>query len=477
MNRPPRVVIVGDVILDRDVSGSATRLSPDAPVPVVDVEMTAERAGGAGLAARLCAADDAVVTLIAPIADDSPGRRLTELLSAGLTLVPLPHGGPTRCKTRVLTNGQVVVRLDDGGPGTPVQPPHDTVRRHLHSADLVLVSDYGAGTTRDAGLRRLCAEAATRVPLVWDPHPRGGPPVSGAFVTPNLAEACTAAAKAGLAADGAASGTADELARALCEHWRARAVCVTAGADGAYLAVPGEAPIFLPAPLVAAGDTCGAGDRFVTAAAARLARGDLVPAAFAAGVATASAWVAAGGVRSVGCADPVAGLSQVTGWAESNGASAGAVAAAVRSRGGTVVATGGCFDMLHAGHVASLQAARRLGDTLIVLINSDESARRLKGPGRPVVGAADRAQVLRALGCVDAVEVFEEDDPGAALDRIRPDIWVKGGDYSGVPLPETELVESWGGRVVLVPYLDGRSTTAILHRSAHGWAPNFQEAS
>lgn len=470
----PHIVIVGDVILDRDVTGQASRLSPDAPVPVVDVVATHERPGGAGLAARLCAAADVDVTLVAPIADDAAGRRLADVLSAELALVPLPHGGPTRTKTRVLTGGQVVVRIDDGGPGVPVQPSLEAVRRALRSADLVLVSDYGAGTTRDDGLRTACAEAAARMPLVWDPHPRGGPPVPGAFVTPNVTEARAAGAAAGLTAD----ARPDALARLLCEHWRARAVCITAGCDGAYLAVPGGEPAFLPAPLVAAGDTCGAGDRFATSAACRLACGDLIPEAFATGVIEASAWVAAGGVQALGGPDPAAVRRQaVAEPATAVAEPATAVAARVRCRGGTVVATGGCFDVLHAGHVACLQAARKLGAALIVLINSDDSTRRLKGPGRPVNSAADRARVLRALGCVDAVEVFDEDDPRTALARLRPDVWVKGGDYGGVPLPESELVESWGGRVVIVPYVAGRSTTAILHRSAAGRAPDFLEAS
>jgi rfaE bifunctional protein nucleotidyltransferase chain/domain len=138
-----------------------------------------------------------------------------------------------------------------------------------------------------------------------------------------------------------------------------------------------------------------------------------------------------------------------------------ALAARVHAGGGTVVAAGGCFDVLHAGHVSLLQAARSLGDCLIVCLNSDESVRRLKGEGRPLNPAADRVVLLSALHCVDAVLVFAEDTPHAALHRLRPDLWVKGGDYDGQVLPETDLLSVWGGRAVTVPYLAGRSTTRL----------------
>ncbi len=144
--------------------------------------------------------------------------------------------------------------------------------------------------------------------------------------------------------------------------------------------------------------------------------------------------------------------------------------AAVRSRGGTVVATGGCFDLLHAGHVATLRAARRLGDCLVVCLNSDTSVRALKGPDRPVNTERDRAELLAALDCVDAVVVFDEPTPEAVLSRLRPDVWVKGGDYAdgGPGLPEADLVAGWGGQTVVVPYLAGRSTTSILAAARAG---------
>ncbi|GAA4426718.1 PfkB family carbohydrate kinase [Georgenia halophila] len=488
--RLPRVVLVGDVMLDRDVDGRSERLSPDGPVPVVDVSATRESPGGAGLAALLCAERGARVTLVAPVADDEPGRRLAERLRRDLTLVALPHQGDTRTKTRVRSGGQSLVRVDGGGPGTPGELPLEEVRSVLDGADLVLVSDYGAGVTRDDGLRALLAEAATSTPLVWDPHPKGGEPVPGAFlVTPNVSEA-----RAGAPDD---TASPDLLATDLLTRWQAAAVCVTAGEEGAYLVRPGNEPVFFPA-AAADGDPCGAGDQLVASAAVALAGGAPVTQALEQAVADASAWVAAGGAdgfryrlaskdaaRTNARVDGSTGDGMVGDGRTADGVTGdgGAGSTALRGRpwsadpaaldrlvarlrgdGGTLVATGGCFDIVHAGHVATLEAARRLGDHLVVVMNSDPSVARLKGPGRPVVPAADRARVLEALDCVDAVVVFDEDDPRAVLDRMRPDVWAKGGDYTA-PLPEAEIVRRRGGRVVVLPFLDGRSTTSIIQRS------------
>jgi D-beta-D-heptose 7-phosphate kinase / D-beta-D-heptose 1-phosphate adenosyltransferase len=143
------------------------------------------------------------------------------------------------------------------------------------------------------------------------------------------------------------------------------------------------------------------------------------------------------------------------------------VLAATRTRGGTTVATGGCFDLLHAGHVRTLEAARALGDCLVVCINDDASVRRLKGSARPLVPARDRAAVLGALTCVDAVVVFGEDTPTALLERLRPDVWAKGGDYAGAPLPEAAALERWGGRAVVLPHHAGHSTTRLIEEAAN----------
>ncbi|MBP0462273.1 D-glycero-beta-D-manno-heptose 1-phosphate adenylyltransferase, partial [Streptomyces montanisoli] len=164
--------------------------------------------------------------------------------------------------------------------------------------------------------------------------------------------------------------------------------------------------------------------------------------------------------------DPAAGPPAPRGRRRPEPATARRLVDRVRADGGSIVAAGGCFDLLHAGHIALLEAARKSGDCLVVCLNSDASVRRLKGPGRPLVPAGDRARVLRALACVDAVEVFDEDTPERLLAELRPDVWAKGGDYGAADLPEARLVEGWGGQVVLLPYLDGRSTTALATRAA-----------
>jgi rfaE bifunctional protein nucleotidyltransferase chain/domain len=140
-----------------------------------------------------------------------------------------------------------------------------------------------------------------------------------------------------------------------------------------------------------------------------------------------------------------------------------------------VVATGGCFDLLHAGHVGLLRAARQLGDCLIVCLNSDQSIRRSKGPGRPIVPEADRRRVLEALSGVDAVAVFDEDTPNRLLEELRPHVWVKGADYTGLPLPETEVLAAWSGRVALLPYLTGRSTTNLVHAAGRATPARAEE--
>ena len=460
MRRRRHVVVLGDVLLDRDVEGRVERLCPDAPAPVVDVDTVSSGPGGAGLTALLCTGEGVDVTLVAPLADDADGRELRTLLEdAGVLVLPLGHEGETRVKTRLRSAGQSIARFDTGGPGEPVGDLGDEAEAAIAGADVVLVSCYGAGTTAHDAVRAAVARRAPSRPVVWDPHPRGAEPVAGcALVTPNLSEA------RGLA--GMPGGHGDVVAAHLAGRWSARAVVVTAGADGAWVATSAGEPLFVPA-VPATGDTCGAGDRFASAAAVALARGRTTTEAVADAVLRAGDFVASGGASGFRAGRQA--RREVTRAA--SGTTSADPVADLRRRGGVVVATGGCFDVLHAGHVSMLEAARSLGDGLVVLLNSDASVHRLKGPGRPVHSQEDRARVLLGLSCVDAVVPFDEDDPRAALRSLRPDVWAKGGDYEDADLLEAPLVRSWGGRVVLLPYLSGRSTTAVLHAIPSGETP------
>jgi D-beta-D-heptose 7-phosphate kinase/D-beta-D-heptose 1-phosphate adenosyltransferase len=442
-----KLVVVGDALLDRDLDGVAERLAPDAPVPVVGAITEHPRPGGAGLAAAMAAALGAETTLVCALGDDDAGDRLAGLISAvGVELCNLGTRGETPEKVRVLAGGRALVRLDAGGAGSEPGAPTAAARAALAAADAVLVSDYGRGVAAQPELRELL-RGLVGVPIVWDPHPRGPAPVPGALlVTPNAKEA---------GADPADLAAVEQRARELALAWHAVDVCVTLGARGALLVAGAGPALAVPAPFAAGGDPCGAGDCFAATVAVRLAGGALPRQAVHAGVAAATRFVAAGGA-------PAAARMGFAPPDDAGPAPARALAARVRAEGGRVVATGGCFDLLHAGHVRALEAARALGDCLIVCLNSDASVRRLKGAGRPVVGERDRAAVLEALACVDAVAVFGEDDPRAILRELRPHVWAKGGDYAAEALPEAGVLDEWGGHALTVPYVDGRSTTRLI---------------
>jgi rfaE bifunctional protein nucleotidyltransferase chain/domain/rfaE bifunctional protein kinase chain/domain len=450
------LVVLGDTLLDVDTTGAATRLSPDAPVPVLEEATEVARPGGAGLAALMAVREGHEVVLVTALADDAPARRLARLLGElpRLTVLPLQSRGRTAVKHRIRAGDRPLVRLDSGDGRLEVAPVGDAVRAVLAQASAVLVSDYGRGVTAASGMNAALESAARTAPLVWDPHPRGITPVPGArLVAPNRDEAALFARREGLAdADAASLASIRRQADALVQAWRVAAVVVTMGAGGALLSYGSGAPVAVPAPSVPAPDPCGAGDRFAAAAALALATGAVTTESVQAGVLAASRYVAAGGPASL-TTEPLQPTARP---------SADEVVDRVRRRGGVLVATGGCFDLLHAGHVATLRAARQLGDALVVCVNSDESVRRLKGPDRPLVAAVDRCRVLDAMEDVDAAVVFEEDTPNEVLRRIRPDIWAKGGDYAGSELPETAVLQEWGGQAVVLPYLPGRSTSHLV---------------
>jgi rfaE bifunctional protein kinase chain/domain len=270
-----RLLVVGDALLDRDVAGTVERICPDAPVPVVDVVGERSRPGGAGLAAALLAADGVDVVLLTALAADAAGRELRDALErSGVEVLDLGLEGTTPEKVRVRAAGQSLLRLDRG-TGGPVGTLTPSLRGALAAGvDGVLVADYGRGVAAAPDVRAALAGLPPRVPIVWDPHPRGPEPIPGVrLVTPNAAEAARLVPE--VAGDDVAAATA--RAATLAERWRVTAVVVTRGARGALLAGHDGPPFVVPAPPVDGGDPCGAGDRFAGAAALALAAGALIP--------------------------------------------------------------------------------------------------------------------------------------------------------------------------------------------------------
>ena len=447
-----RVVVIGDTLLDSDVDGQVNRLCPDAPVPVVDVETQRWRPGGAGLAALLAARAGHDVVLVTALGTDPSARLLADLLASHVELVRMPLRGATACKTRIRTGGRPLVRVDAGDGRAAGAPSDNRFPTVLRDAAAVLVSDYGRDVTAEPAVRDALLGAARRLPVVWDPHPRGALPVPGCrLVTPNEAEASRAAPAAEPGSVGETT-----VAAALRDWWRCEAVAVTLGARGAVLATT-DGCTTVPVPELQTAqdcDTCGAGDAFAAAVTGALLSGSSIRAAVAAAVCSASEFVTSGGLASINALarDP---SSPLRGCATD-------VVTRLRHRGGRLVATGGCFDLLHPGHLSLLRQARALGDALVVCVNSDESVRRRKGPGRPIVPAADRIALLEALEPVDAVIIFDEDTPAALLETVRPDVWVKGGDYTIGDLPEEPVVRRHGGRIVIIPLVGGYSTSRLV---------------
>ena len=466
------LVVMGDALLDWDIDGQVSRLCPDAPAPVLENPMPAWRPGGAALAALLAAAEDVPVVLVAPLGDDEASATVRVLLEPHVTVISLPLTGPLAEKTRFRTGGRTLLRVDrgDGRAGLVSGAVGARAAEAIAAAGAVLVADYGRGTTADDHLRSALARRAARVPLVWDPHPKGAGPVPRTrLATPNHVEA-VAAAGAPAAPEGTGGQRLRSATAARPRSWpgagRRTAVAVTLGDGGAVLVQGDSGPLVVPARPLAVTDTCGAGRplRRRGCGGPRARR----PALGSGDRGDRGRHVLPRGRRRRLLhgpypdrrGDPVPARHRA-GRRPKPPAGAAELARRIRAAGGTVVATGGCFDLLHAGHVSLLQAARTLGDCLIVCLNSDASVRRLKGDGRPAEprGRPDRP-ALRA-GLRGRGAVFVEDTPCAVLDQIRPDIWVKGGDYDGHDLPEAALLENWGGTAVTVPYLSGRSTTRL----------------
>ncbi len=479
----PRIVVAGDLMLDRYVYGNVDRISPEAPIGVLRVTDEEIRLGGAGSVARNLAVLGADVRLCGFLGAGPRGDDFLSLAAAeriDVSRVRRVSDRPTSLKSRLIarrgTGGQQVLRVDRESDA-PFAPGEDralaaAVVTAVGEADLLVLSDYAKGTLSPALVRDAIAAAAGRgLKVLVDPKVPGlrdGRYRGAHLITPNRTEASSCV---GFPVDGPEA--AERAARKMAEDLDLAAAAITLDRDGIYLrtrAGPGTLFPIVPREVY---DVTGAGDMVISALAMVLASGGDLPTAVR--VANVAAGIEVGrlGVVPVSREEILEVLREEAGPAPHKGCSLSElreILAARRRRGQRIVFTNGCFDVLHAGHVRLLAAAKAEGDVLVVGLNSDASVRRLKGPGRPVTPEAERVEVLSALGCVDHVVLFGEDTPLETVTAVEPDVLVKGEDWRDKGVVGREFVEGRGGRVVLVPLSPGLSSSAILGRLREGGA-------
>ncbi|MEL6431442.1 MAG: D-glycero-beta-D-manno-heptose-7-phosphate kinase [Planctomycetota bacterium] len=472
----PRVAVIGDLIIDRYVSGDVSRISPEAPIPVLAARSNELRLGGAGNVAANLRAMDAEVTMVGVVGDDGHGRAMIEMFEAGGVATSGVLKDPTRPtieKTRMMSGVQQMLRVDFEDVRDLDGATHDAMLEQLErvvdESDAVVLSDYGKGTlTRPVIEAAVRAARAKGIPILVDPKGSDFAKYRGAtLVTPNRKEAEGALGRPIASLDDL-PGAADEL----IETAGLDLTLITLGAEGIYFKTRAgtDAPVTegrIPTQARAVFDVTGAGDTVVSHLAFHLALGVELEAAVALANHAAGIVVAKLGTHSVTRAELfdrlMESLPHEGKVVPRDGI--GAVVEGLRRQSKRIVFTNGCFDVLHAGHVEYLRFARSKGDVLVVGVNDDESVSRLKGPTRPVNGLADRMTVLAALESVDIVLPFTEDTPENLVRDVTPDILVKGEDYKDKLVVGADWVESHGGQVVLAPFLAGRSTTTMLERA------------
>lgn len=459
-----RVLVVGDVMLDRYWRGSAARISPEAPVPIVKVTGSEDRPGGAANVALNIAALGAAASVAGIAGRDEAGMELTGKLEAAgvLCQMVLSENAPTITKLRIISQQQQLIRIDfeDGFDAHDLTQLQQQILPKVSGSDALVLSDYAKGTlasTQDL----IQAARDAGIPVVVDPKGSDFSKYSGATVlTPNLAEF---EAVVGICAD------EDELvirAQQLRERLHLDALLITRGEKGMTLLQGSRPAMHLPAQAREVYDVTGAGDTVVAVLSAALAVGQSVEQAVVLANLAAGLAVARLGTAAISGPELRRALQQMQGSGRGvmSAEQLMMAVADAREQGERIVFTNGCFDIIHAGHVGYLAEARSLGDRLIVAVNGDESVRRLKGASRPINPVDRRMAVLAGLEAVDWVVSFDEDTPEALLAVIRPDVLVKGGDYSTDQVVGGRFVEAYGGEVRVLAFLDNCSTTAIVEK-------------
>ena len=472
-----KVLVVGDVMLDRFMYGAVERISPEAPIPVFTQQREERMLGGAGNVVRNLLSLGAEATFISVIGDDSVGNQLTALVGAEKRLLPhlIPERGRISSKkTRYVAGSQQLLRSDHESKA-PISDEAaarllDVAVEELPQHRALILSDYGKGTLTDSVIRALIdAARAAKVPVFVDPKRRDVGIYHGATVlSPNARELAVASGVDGFHSENALIGAA----KALCGAHHFRYVLATRGENGMTLVDAEGLLTHIDAEAHEVYDVSGAGDTVIATLALAYAAG--APMKEAAELANLAAGVAVGrlGTATVYRTDITSALYTHRAAELQRKvlplSHAQAVVENWRREGLTVGFTNGCFDIMHAGHISLMVDAAARCDRLIVGLNTDASVQRLKGPTRPVNSELDRANVLAALSMVSAVVLFDEDTPLNLITTLEPDVLMKGADYTKEQVVGWQQVEAYGGRVELIPLKTGYSTTGLIQKMASG---------
>jgi len=457
------VAVVGDIMLDEYIIGDTDRISPEAPEPIITERERRYVPGGAANVAVNITTLGAHASLFSISGDDDDGATFRSMLKtsgvddSGIIAV---SGRPTTRKTRLIARGNQVLRVDRETTA-PVEKPLEQhlIERILSiSPDVVVISDYAKGVVT-ASLVRSLTEAGCRI--IVDPKTSDFGKYSGAYlITPNLHELTQATGVDHLSSEDMKTVSSELMKRYNLAH-----ILVTLGSEGMALYSNNSSPFHIHSRAREVYDVTGAGDTVTATVSASVAAG--IPLADACYVANIAAGIVVG-KRQTATASP----EEIVEYAFGVSASDKIVTVDIlqkrieelKKEGNKIVFTNGCFDLLHLGHITYLNEARSLGDILVVGINTDRSVRALKGAKRPIIPEEERSHVIAALECVDFVILFDEDTPLQLIKDIRPDVLVKGADYTKEAVVGYDIVESYGGTVALLPLVGNASTTSIINR-------------
>lgn len=466
-----RALVIGDLMLDEYLWGKTERISPEAPVQVVDIASEDLRLGGAGNVLNNLVCLGCQVHMASVLGNDNDGQKVRSMLQEREIIVDgvfLAEDRTTSRKTRILASNQQMMRIDRESRDVISSDLEEQLAQYVEkvaeSLQIILVSDYLKGVLTESLLQRIIQIGRDKgIPVVVDPKGTDYSKYRGAtLLTPNRKEA-----QAATQIEITDEASLLKAGKALHDQLDLDALVLTRSEEGMTVFQDNGKEVHLPTEAKEVFDVSGAGDTVLSVLGAGLALG--LSYVDAASVANLAAGVAVGKVgTSTVSPEEILEVAerehQDTDLKIKSRQALSVILNEEKLRGRTIVFTNGCFDLLHAGHVKYLQKARKLGDLLILGLNSDDSIRRLKGPKRPLIGQEERAHIMAALNCIDYVVVFDEDTPFELISALKPHILVKGGDYTPEAVVGKDVVESYGGRVELIQFVDGKSTTNIIEK-------------